>query len=142
MEGLSGACPWNIAPRKSHALRPFTVNAAQTTLLGFQGFTPPIDCWCEYAFHIGLVQKQDAAYHYVQITAILQTGAASGTGAQVTRTQHNSVNMYEPYYIAGMLAWSAGVAQGVWLSTAISGGTWAYYQGNNALQCTVKVWPR
>lgn len=117
-----------------------TVNAAQTKLLQWI-FTSPIDLWVEVEFSLGIVNKIDAAYHYAQFNIIL-ANVAIGSAITVIRTQHASVQQYEPYFLKGKYGVNAGVTCQFYVSVGLSGGTWQYHQGPTYLLMTGRAWPR
>lgn len=118
-----------------------TVNAAQTKVLQWN-ITPPLDCWADIDFNVGIVQKVDAAYHYVNLMVATGGTPLLGTPQSVYRTQHSQVQQFEPYYIHQRFGLTAGVAYQFWLQTAISGGTWQFNQGPSLLSMTANAWPR
>jgi hypothetical protein len=105
-------------------------------------FTPPVDVWADLTFHLGLVQKMDANYHYVQFAIGGPTAPAVGSLPQVTKTQHSTVMQYEPYLLRARVGLNAGVAYNFYVAPGVSGGTWQYYASNIAMQMFGEAWPR
>jgi hypothetical protein len=118
-----------------------TVNAAQNKALQWN-FVAPIDCWVEVAFHIGLVQKLDANYHYVAFNMVAGGSPLIGTPPQAYRTQHASVQQLEPYYLRQRFGLTGGVAYGFYVNVSVSGGSWQYNQSAAMLHMTGEAWPR
>lgn len=106
-------------------------------------YTPPVDVVAECHTHIGIVQKHDAAYHYVyggylvtpadvdgitvrrQILTQNQAGPAQ-FGGRSTTGQHNLA--------AGTsYVFSARIGDG-------NGGTWSYHQLDPYLWMSLKAW--
>jgi hypothetical protein len=104
--------------------------------------TPPVDVWADVTFHIGQVQKVDAAYHYTQLQIGGAVAPPIGSYPQVTKTQHSQVMQFEPYLVRGRFGLTAGVGYSFYLLPAISGGSWSYYAGNFAMQMFGEAWPR
>lgn len=118
------------------------IDAAKTIALTL-GYVPPVNCWWEVHAHIGLVQKVDAAYHYMQPQLQLNVPDADGfQGIGDTRTQHSQVNTYEPYDLQGLFKLAAGVNYFVTVPTGMSGGSWQYFQSSNNLFIEAKAWAR
>jgi hypothetical protein len=119
-----------------------TVNAAQNKLLAW-AITPPVDVWLDATFHLGTVQKVDAAYHYAQFSTVWTgTPPIGSQGVSALRTQHQGVNQYEPYMVHGRWGLAAGVAYQVWVQAVIQGGSWTFNQYVNTLQLVGSAWPR
>jgi hypothetical protein len=120
-----------------------TVNAAQTKLLACQSPSLPVEMWLDAAFHLGTVQKVDAAYHYVQFTTVWAQAPAIGTpGIVVLRTQNQAVNGFEPYTVQGRWGLAANQVNQVYLVTSIQGGSWQFSQSPGACRLVVSMWPR
>ena len=120
-----------------------TVNAAAT--IGLQlVYTPPVDCWWEVDFHMGLVQKTDAAYHYMQPSINLSPADVDGIGVMGidTLTQHLTVQTFEPHNMRALFKLAAGIAYTTYPVVAMSGGTWQYHQHQNHLSMFGKAWAR
>jgi hypothetical protein len=119
----------------------FCVNAA-SKLLRWQ-ITPLVNVWAEVEFFIGLFQKNDAAYHYIQISPTISPAPPVTAFTQTaTRTQHSTVQQFEPYFVKTLVGLSAGVAYSIGLTAGTSGGSWQYYQGANTINMSGKAWPR
>jgi hypothetical protein len=96
-------------------------------------YTPPIDCWWDVGFDVGIVQKNDANYHYcyggIQLTPGDVDGVSDCSGHLVT--QHASVNQYEARQVRRLFKLAAGVP---YVASAVlgpaSGGSWSYYAGS------------
>ncbi len=116
--------------------------AAGTPLLAW-ALTPPVDVWVELDFHIGLVQKMDAAYHYcVMYIGYNVTPPITPSKPQLAKTQHSQVNTYEPYFLKGKFGLAAGVSYSLYCIPSVSGGSWTYYQDSQYVQLNGKAWPR
>lgn len=121
-----------------------TVNAANNQVLGWT-FVPPVDCWVELDFWLGLVQKTDANYHYAQYIANCSPAPVAGlgiTGSAVYLMQHASVQTYEPYTLRKRWALAAGISYFMYTTMQFSGGTWQYNQQAQNLWMLGKAWPR
>lgn len=106
-------------------------------------YTPPVNAWWEVDFHMGIMQKVDSAYHYIQPSVSLNVADVDGVGGfGITRTQHGQVNTYEPYTIRALFKLAAGTAYYAFASGGFSGGTWQYFQASNNLQLSAKAWAR
>ena len=118
-----------------------TVNAAQNKALQWN-INLPVDLWVEVTFSIGVVQKLDAAYHYAIFSTMVSGAVAIGTPHQILRTQHASVNTYEPYFLRSRLGLSANTNYAIYCQTAIQGGSWQFNQNSTYLSLVGSAWPR
>jgi hypothetical protein len=119
----------------------FCVNAS-SKLLQWQ-LTPLVDVWVEVEFFMGLVQKMDAAYSYIQISPQISPAPPITAFSQTaTRTQHAQVNQFEPYFVKARWGLTGGVAYAISCGGGISGGSWTYYQAANTISMQGKAWPR
>src|SRR5580765_2004514 len=92
-------------------------------------FTPPVDAWLDANFLMGLVQKNDAAYHY--LCGGMRLTPADVDGVNQTWhyvTQHASVNQFDHRAARRMHKLAAGTTytlDGVVGNS--NGGTWQYW---------------
>jgi hypothetical protein len=106
-------------------------------------FTPAVDCWWEVHGLIGLLQKQDAAYHpcYGTLDCIPQDEDAS-PGVAARLTQHSGVNTDANRVLSDMFKLKAGIAYTARLGLSSAGGSWRYYMAENLLHIRGKAWAR
>lgn len=121
------------------------VNPLSTGVASLQiSYTPPVDAWWEVTCHIGVVQKVDAAYHYMYGGFNLSQADVDGvTSAYSLITQNSSVQLYEARAVTRLLKLAAGqtyIARSY--LGGMSGGTWAYYRGPGQLWMNGKAWRR
>ena len=118
-------------------------DAAKTVLMQIT-YTPNVNVWWDIYGVIGLLRKDDAAYHYIYGAVILSPADADGaTGAHHMVTQHSQVQVFEGRTLTRMFKLNAGVPYTASLQmTGGSGGGWSYYQGPNHLWLQGKAWAR
>ncbi len=105
-------------------------------------FTPQVDAWWEVSVHVGILQKVDAAYHYVYCVLELAPAPAVGNSVRYSiMTEHASVNNYMSFNKTTLFKLNAGTT---YTAKAFfgggSGGTWQYYQGSDRLHIHGKAW--
>lgn len=115
----------------------FKVSAGADLALSY---TPPVNCWWDVDLVVGTLQKTDAAYHYAQIYIGLTPTDEDGIAAvNTTKTQHSTVQTFEPQVISSLFKLKANTAYQVWASMSTSGGTWQYWQGSTQLWIQAKA---
>ena len=104
--------------------------------------TPDDDMWWEVTGDIALVNKVDAAYHYLCAYLDLSPGDQDGVRyAYSYVTQHSQVQTYEPRLVHRIYRLAAGVTYWVYLRLGNSdGGSWQYYCGPSQLSLDAKAW--
>src|SRR6185503_2849313 len=120
-----------------------TVNAAKTIGLNAV-YTPPVDVWWEVTLSIAIMQKVDAAYHYVQPTMDLSVADVDGRNQywQGIFVGHASVNNYGSLCATCLWKLAAGTAYTLTNHFSTSGGTWNYYQSPAHLWLATRAWAR
>ena len=122
----------------------FKRDAALTQDLAIS-YTPPagVDAWWEVTLHVGTVQKLDAAYHYIQaFLGIIPNSVEGVTSHNTTKTQHSTVQTFEPQVLTAMFGLSGGTTYQTFGSYGISGGSWQYNQAAGNLFIHAKAWAR
>lgn len=106
-------------------------------------YTPTINVWWDVHASMGLMQKQDAAYHYNVLGLQMTPGDADGmTTAVHYITQHSTVQQFEGYRLTRVFKLNAGVAYSIKMYMSPSGGTWRYYTGASHLYMDGKAFSR
>jgi len=118
------------------------VNASGKLLVW--AYTPPVDVWVEATVGVGLINKLDAAYHYIQLQLRCQPAPAVGFSDVCVGTNvlHNGVNYYGSFVGTKLYGLSAGVAYTIDPRFVVNGGSWNYYQGTGQLWMQGKAWAR
>ena len=107
-----------------------SINPGGTALMLF--YTPPVNCWWEVSYHIGLIQALSAAYYYAT-TELRMFGPADADGvstaAKWLEMQHASVQTFVAHTGSYVYKLNAGVAYsvGVWWDGAAA--SWQIHQG-------------
>jgi len=107
------------------------------------GFTPAVDCWWEVTGNIGIVQKQDAAYHPAYGVLVLNVADEDGIATVGWRlTQHSTVDTDAGRLMNGLFKLKAGIAYTASVGINPAGGTWRYYQTSTLVYIYGKAWGR
>lgn len=109
-------------------------------------YTPPVDVWWEVIGHIGIVQKNDAAYHYAYGLITLTPSDVDGINqAHSLETQRSDVmqfgfrSMNRLFKLAANTSYSADLG----IAPQSGGvGAWSYYCGKNHLWIQAKAYRR
>lgn len=107
--------------------------------------TPTVNAWWDVAGSVGLVQKIDAAYHYLVAGLAIDKADALGdnSGSIHYQTQHSTVQTFMGYKVWRTWALAAGVTYTAFLYLNIgSGGTWRYYAGPSHLNLEGRLFSR
>jgi microcystin-dependent protein len=103
--------------------------------------TPEVASWWEVNAHIGLVMKNDAAYHYAYWRCELDPPDQDGLpGSYVIKTQHSQVQTYEHYSWSRIFRLAAGTAYTARLLIQPNGGSWNVYRDAERLAIEGKLW--
>ena len=128
-----------------------TTNGASNNL--DLSYTPPVDAWWELSCMVGLIQKNDANWHYIQLIGRMSQGAipaVSGLHPAVapvnpfsisTASAHNALP-FVSLQTKVLVPLTAGVAYTAYWSLMTNGGNWSYYQGYEYLFAEGKAWSR
>ena len=105
--------------------------------------TPVVDAWLEVDGMIGLCGKNDAAYHSGYIGLTMVPADADGFGARWTvKTQHSTVQLYEPRTIRHIYNLVGGVTYTVSMLWSAGGGSWQWNNGPHAAFMSGKLWAK
>jgi hypothetical protein len=105
--------------------------------------TPSVDCWWETTFHIGILQKLDAAYHYGYLGVSLTPDDADGVNASNGLfTQRSDVDTYGYREFTRLWKLIGGTTYTAAAAFSTNGGSWQYNQGPSYIWAHGKAWAR
>jgi hypothetical protein len=110
-------------------------------------YTPPFDVFAEVHFHLGLLQKTDAFYHYSQLMPECVPAPVAGVGGLVSggsdaHMMHSQVQTYGRHVMTKLYALAGGTAYTMRAKFGTSGGGFQLYQAPSHLWMIGKAWPR
>jgi hypothetical protein len=116
-------------------------------------YTPTVSVWWDLNVCVGLIQKDDANYHYMEFYGQMTAGAipavGSGSGFAVNNpfmyaihTGHLTVQTYTSFHVHRRVPLTAGVAYTFKARLSVQGGIWSYYQSPDRLYMQGRVYPR
>jgi microcystin-dependent protein len=105
-------------------------------------YTPTVPCWWEVTIGCGIVQKTDAAYHYMyRYIYVTPSDQDNQSTAYQLITQHSQVQTYEFAAVTRLFRLAAGTAYTAnMVMGAGSGGSWQYHSGAGQLWMSAKAW--
>jgi hypothetical protein len=106
-------------------------------------YQPDVPVWWDLDFGIGIMQKLDAAYHYLIGQLVLTPADQDGApGILHYDTQHASVQTYVKRTGAGWFRLAANTFYTAKVTFGLNGGSWQYHTGPNYLWLCGRVWPQ
>jgi hypothetical protein len=105
--------------------------------------TPIVDSWLEVDAVLGLLGKNDAAYHQGYLGLRCAPADVDGFGDRWTvKTQHSTVQLYESRTIRHVYNLVSGTAYTLSMLWSATGGTWQYNNGPHAACMSGKLWAK
>lgn len=120
----------------------FRADAAGAVALQLD-YTPTVACWWEVEAHIGLMVKNDAAYHTAFWNLVLTPADEDGQSSMwIHDVQHSAVQTYTFKHLYNLWRLRAGRAYSCWASFTmlVDAGNWTYYQAAEYLEIKGFAW--